>query len=84
MTEQDTRTTIRAADHERLLARRRSERLVIERLLTTSGSTASAGAVVRTVLACSRELSEAGVDHGLPDVLHAMAMTRMTSLAWTA
>jgi hypothetical protein len=67
-----------------LLARRRAERLVIERLLTASVGTASAGAVVRTVLACSRELCDAGVEHGLAEVLQSMATARMTSTARTA
>ena len=69
---------------ERLVARRRAERLVVEQLLTSSTGTASAGAVVRTVLGCSHELSEAGVEHGLPDALHSMARARLASLARTA
>jgi hypothetical protein len=69
---------------DKLLARRRAERLVIERLLTASAGTASAGAVVRTVLACSRELSDAGVEHALAEVLQSMATARMTSMVRTA
>lgn len=69
---------------QRLVARRRAECLVVERLLTSSSGTPSAGALVRTVLGCSQELSEAGVEHGLPDALQSMASARLASLARTA
>jgi hypothetical protein len=80
MAEHDSQHPIRTAQ-ERLVARRRAERFVVERLLTAPGGARSAGAVVRTVMTCSRELSDAGVEHGLPEVLHSMARTRLALVA---
>jgi hypothetical protein len=60
-------------------ARRRAERRVTELLLVETPTAVSAGAVVRAVLACSRELVASGVDHGSDEALLAMGRARLTS-----
>ena len=68
---------------DRVRRRRAAERAVVEDLLLDPDRSASAGAVVRVVVACSQELSAAGVEHELPAALAAMARARLTALERT-
>jgi len=67
---------------EALIRRRESERCAIEDLLTDpEWPSLSAGTVVRTVLACSRELASVPADVEWSVTLAAMARARLRALA---
>ena len=60
-----------------ILERRRIERAVTEKLLVEGSAAASAGTVLRVVLACAAQLRQCGLVDGFEAALYAMARARL-------